>query len=87
MASIIRQSMWWLASSVEALTNCSWGEQPPLRPFGVGGASHCLILVVFVCGHVSETEEHLMPTLHVLFGNQIVEANQFTFYILVSFTP
>src|SRR4029453_9291630 len=36
VASIVRQSIWWLANSVEALTNCSWGEQPPLTPFGVG---------------------------------------------------
>jgi hypothetical protein len=88
VAFIVRQSICWLASSVEALTNCSWGGNSRLsHRSGVGGASHCLILVVFVCGHVSETEEHLMPTLHVLFRNQVVEANQFTFYTLVSFTP
>ena len=79
--------MWWLANSVEALTNCSWGEQPLLTPFGVGGASHCLILVVFRLCRVSDTEEHLMPTLHVLFRNQVVEANQFTFCALVPSTP
>jgi hypothetical protein len=32
---------------------------------------------LFVVVLVSDTEEHLMPALNVLFWNQVVEANQF----------
>jgi hypothetical protein len=41
-----------------------------------------------VCGLfcVSDTEEHLLPALNVLFWNQVVEVNQFIFCALAPFT-
>jgi hypothetical protein len=68
-----------LAGSVEVLTNCSRGKQPPLTPFGLES-------VAFGLRRVGDTEERLLPTFDVLFRNQVVEANQFTFCALVPFT-
>jgi hypothetical protein len=45
----------------------------------------CLFLVsCFLC-RVGGTEEHLIPAFNVLFWNQVVEANQFTFCALAPF--
>ncbi len=66
---------------------------PPLASFfGFRSRALVFLLVSFLCAIlfflaiyfglfvvvlVSDTEEHLMPALNVLFWNQVVEANQF----------
>ena len=49
--------------------------------FGFFSLCHFIFLAIyfglFVVVLVSDTEEHLMPALNVLFWNQVVEANQF----------
>jgi hypothetical protein len=51
----------------------------------VWGEISFLILVVVRLYRVSETEEHLMTTLDVLFRKQVVNANQSTFCALAPF--
>ena len=46
-----------------------------------------LFWIVFRFCCVSDTEEHLMPALNILFWNQVVEANQFISCALAPFIP
>ncbi len=43
---------------------------------------HVLVFLVCCFCCVSDTEQHLMPALNVLFWNQVIQANQFVFSAL-----
>jgi len=83
-------------SYVEVFENCSGEEQPSFIPAQVWGVvllsanritKLWLLFVWVVCRCVvfGDTEGHLLPALNVLFGNQVVEMNQFTSWALAPF--
>ena len=64
-------------SSVEVFEDCSGGNSRLSYLLGCGGRYFFSLWIVFGLRCVSGTEEHLMAALNVLFGNQVVEADQF----------
>jgi hypothetical protein len=77
--SIVSRSILSLAK------DCSGGNSRLTRFLLVSFRRAILISFFVGFGFVSGTEEHLMPALNILFWNQVVEANQFTFCALGPF--